>query len=106
MAARQMLDGFDSSSTNIASDHGAGNGRRSTAITCGRFAYPRRLTSTDSRTGRAPDGSTPSSSRSFSKPPVDLGIWKPQVHGVDIFGGNRLHRESETADLQCAYRVN
>ncbi len=35
-AARQMPDCLDSSSTNIASDHGVGNTRRSIAITCGR----------------------------------------------------------------------
>jgi hypothetical protein len=37
-AARQIPDGFDSSSTNIASDHGVGNERRSIAIACGRSA--------------------------------------------------------------------
>ena len=36
IAARQMLDGLDSSSTNMASDHGVGNARRSMPITCGR----------------------------------------------------------------------
>ena len=34
--ARHTPDGLDSSSTNIASDHGVGNARRSIAITCGR----------------------------------------------------------------------
>jgi hypothetical protein len=33
-----MPDGFDSSSTNIASDHGVGKARRSIAMTCGRSA--------------------------------------------------------------------
>ena len=33
-----MPDGFESSRTNIASDHGVGNARRSIAITCGRSA--------------------------------------------------------------------
>src|SRR3954462_10992416 len=37
-----MPEGFESSSTNIASDHGVGNARRSIAITCGRSAYLRR----------------------------------------------------------------
>ena len=37
-AARQIPEGFDSSSTNIASDQGVGNARRSIAITCGRSA--------------------------------------------------------------------
>ena len=36
IAARHTPDGFESSSTNIASDHGVGNARRSIAITCGR----------------------------------------------------------------------
>ena len=36
--AKQTPEGFDSSSTNIASDHGVGNERRSIAITCGRSA--------------------------------------------------------------------
>jgi hypothetical protein len=31
-----MLDGFESSSTNIASDHGVGKARRSIARTAGR----------------------------------------------------------------------
>ena len=35
-AARQIPDGFESSSTNIASDHGVGNERRSIASTAGR----------------------------------------------------------------------
>ena len=35
-AARQMPVCLESSSTNIASDHGVGNTRRSIAITCGR----------------------------------------------------------------------
>src|ERR687886_142817 len=43
-----MPDGLESSSTNIASDHGVGNARRSIAITCGRSAYVRRLTSSGS----------------------------------------------------------
>jgi hypothetical protein len=33
-----MPDGFDSSSTNIARDHGVGNERRSMAIAWGRSA--------------------------------------------------------------------
>ena len=37
-----MPDGLDSSSTNIASDHGVVNARRSIATTCGRSAYVRR----------------------------------------------------------------
>ena len=37
-ATRQMPDGLESSSTNIASDHGVGNARRSIAMTCGRSA--------------------------------------------------------------------
>ncbi len=35
-AARQIPEGLESSSTNIASDHGVGNARRSIPITCGR----------------------------------------------------------------------
>jgi hypothetical protein len=37
-AARQIPDGLEISSTNIASDHGVGNARRSMAMTCGRSA--------------------------------------------------------------------
>ena len=37
-AARQMPDGFESSSTNIASDHGVGNERRSIESTAGQVA--------------------------------------------------------------------
>ena len=37
-AAKQMPLGLDSSSTNIARDHGVGNARRSIAMTCGRSA--------------------------------------------------------------------
>src|SRR3954470_9964681 len=40
-----MPEGFESSSTNIARDHGVVNARRSTAITCGRAAELRRLLS-------------------------------------------------------------
>ena len=36
LAARQIPDGFESSSTNIASDHGVWNERRSIASTVGR----------------------------------------------------------------------
>ncbi len=37
-AARQIPDGLESSSTNIASDQGVGNARRSIAMTWGRSA--------------------------------------------------------------------
>jgi hypothetical protein len=36
IAARHIPDGLDSSSTNIASDHGVGKARRSIEMTCGR----------------------------------------------------------------------
>ena len=36
LAARQIPDGFESSSTNIASDHGVWNERRSIESTAGR----------------------------------------------------------------------
>ena len=36
IAARHTPEGLDSSSTNIASDHGVGNARRSIEMTCGR----------------------------------------------------------------------
>src|SRR3954467_7164964 len=44
-AARQIPDGLDSSSTNIASDQALVNARRSMATTSGRSAYVSRRTS-------------------------------------------------------------
>src|SRR5919198_5059869 len=101
MAPRQMLDGFESSRTNIASDQGAGNDRRSIARTLGRSEYVRRRISGSIRSpvetlveperGRAevsPVLTVIYISR--SKLATDLRIREPQIHRVHVSWRDRL----------------
>src|SRR5436190_14034031 len=91
----ETLLGFDSSSTNIASDHGAGNARRSIAITSGRSEYPRRrsCTSALSRAGLS------------SVALVDLRIGKPHVHRGDLVRRKRIDRFRQPAHVKGVHGV-
>jgi hypothetical protein len=97
-----MLVGLESSSTNIASDHGDGKARRSTAITSGRSLYASRRISRgiESR----PLVSEALGARSSSVP-VDLRIGQSYVGRRDPFRWNGLDRFRQPAHVKGVHCV-
>src|SRR5919108_2138948 len=111
LAARQMPDGFESSSTNMASDHGVVNARRSMATTCGRSAYTRRRISTAAAGGAVTAENLVVGSRRALRSrrkvfrAAWLGVRLAAVVGDECVAVGRFPRRAEPAHLQGAHAM-